>query len=473
MDQQQPAAPRQGASQTQTWNLDGTVVGAVGVRGTQSPQHLSLADLSNTQPDSAMSRPTFAQPSMPPLSPTYAPETPIRRQMSRHAAAASKRLTAHERDCLRDAPSDSDDASGPPSRHAVASPAVVTNPWYSDCDGGEAGEDGDVLPDDMRASRFRSIFRSRNLGRSISAVSGDASALDGSLQRQGRSTSIRSRRTTTNTASTQTSDNRKSGGKFMSRSQVFSIAARGLFGSSTTWRLDMEQQTPVGGDLGAKGVNPLKERLDQITFWTKQTPLPTIGETIKEYRFILRMFQLSFVIGKEGSFASLSVGTFRADFFTSVLDAAGISFMAFICISAAFLSFSWLVVYTNPSNLGIPPHRHPRISRIELILDMAFVALWFSACVNMADKISIACSNASDSRHCLSWDLGLAFGYASGAAFAASAILGVCDIRLHDLSIGKLRHHSRAVEARGGWVQAKVLRKTKDGVQMLVDEFDD
>ncbi|KAI9332960.1 hypothetical protein BDR26DRAFT_937699 [Obelidium mucronatum] len=190
----------------------------------------------------------------------------------------------------------------------------------------------------------------------------------------------------------------------------------------------------------------------------------------KEWRFVLRVCQLAFTLA---SFAGLSVGTFRANYKSSVLSTAGINFMAFTAIASGFLSFAWLVVYTNPASLGIPPHKHPRISRIELTFDILFSSLWFAASVNLAAKVSAACVPSAFGS-CISWDLSLVFGYVCAASFVGMGFVGGNDLRENGWGFTASAERSgRAVEARGGWVQAKVLRRTKDGVEMLVDEFED
>ncbi|KAJ3296203.1 hypothetical protein HDU79_007292 [Rhizoclosmatium sp. JEL0117] len=244
----------------------------------------------------------------------------------------------------------------------------------------------------------------------------------------------------------------------MSPSRVFSSATLGGFGSSTTWKLDMDC---AGCTPGGEREN-LLERLNAITLWTKQTPLPSLKDIARELRFWLRILQLALTFG---AFAGLSVGTFRANYMSSVLSTAGINFMAFTSISSGFVSISWIIVYLNPSTLGIAPHKHARISRIEVLIDLFFLSLWFAASVNLAYHIDMACPAKDHS--CLSWDLALVFGYACGGGFALMGGLGVGDLRTHGWGFGDVV--GRAVEARGGWVPERMARWMKDGV----DEFED
>ncbi|KAI8835001.1 hypothetical protein BJ741DRAFT_665571 [Chytriomyces cf. hyalinus JEL632] len=237
------------------------------------------------------------------------------------------------------------------------------------------------------------------------------------------------------------------------------LLSNATLGSATMWKLD------DGMDGGQVGPNAkiLADRLARMKLWTRQTPLPTIYETGKEWRFILRLLQFALTFG-------LSVGTFRANYMSSVLSTSGINFMAFTAISSAFVSFAWVLVYMNPSNLGIPPHKHPRISRVELVIDMYFIAMWLAASVNLASHAYIACPQIG-SESCVTWDLCLLFGYACVAAFAGMVCVGVLDLREHGWGCGS--GAVRSVEARGGWLQAAMVKKLKDGVEQLVDEFED
>ncbi|KAJ3066588.1 hypothetical protein HDU98_010115 [Podochytrium sp. JEL0797] len=166
-----------------------------------------------------------------------------------------------------------------------------------------------------------------------------------------------------------------------SPSRVFSADAFPVFGSTTTWKLDLD-----GGVGGAGEKENLLGRLNLITLWTKQTPLPSMKNTAREWRFMLRVAQLALTM-------------------------------------------------TN---------------------------------VNLAKNSSIACER--NSAYCVPWDMCLFLAYVCAAAYCAMAVLGIMDLRTH--AWGAVCD-DRAVEARGGWVQAKVLRKSKDGVEMLVDEFED
>ncbi|KAJ3240053.1 hypothetical protein HDU81_004698 [Chytriomyces hyalinus] len=262
------------------------------------------------------------------------------------------------------------------------------------------------------------------------------------------------------------------------------LLSNATLGSATMWKLD------DGMDGGQVGPNAkiLADRLARMKLWTRQTPLPTIYETGKEWRFILRLSQFALTFA---SFSGLCVGTFRANYMSSVLSTSGINFMAFTAISSAveylhtrshkhrannyshtqkFVSFAWILVYMNPSNLGIPPHKHPRISRVELVIDMYFIAMWLAASVNLASHAYIACPQIG-TESCVTWDLCLLFGYACVAAFAGTMCVGVLDLREHGWGCGD--RAVRSVEARGGWLQAAMVKKLKDGVEQLVDEFED
>ncbi|KAJ3296199.1 hypothetical protein HDU79_007288 [Rhizoclosmatium sp. JEL0117] len=249
---------------------------------------------------------------------------------------------------------------------------------------------------------------------------------------------------------------------FLSANELFGaleILALGLAGSPSTcvtlvlMELCMSYLRPLSTAIGAASVE-FHESTSVKLLWVK--------DIARELRFWLRILQLALTFG---AFAGLSVGTFRANYMSSVLSTAGINFMAFTSISSGFVSISWIIVYLNPSTLGIAPHKHARISRIEVLIDLFFLSLWFAASVNLAYHIDMACPAKDHS--CLSWDLALVFGYACGGGFALMGGLGVGDLRTHGWGFGDVV--GRAVEARGGWVPERVARRMKDGV----DEFED
>ncbi|KAJ3098444.1 hypothetical protein HK100_005096 [Physocladia obscura] len=410
---------------------------------------------------------------------------------SRQLTSTVSRLSVRERELIRDETSDEDNirvgngfrsrssrsSASSSSRSSSSSSSSSSSASFSSVSAQHINEADDIVCE-MAEPQGSLRFGGANTKQLRHQISGDSN--DAFLATTTASASMRSGATTPHSAASTTSDagnnsrRRRFGDKKSLRSKfsrVFSDATVGLFGSTTTWRLDLEING--GGGCGAEqSPNPLRDRFNKLKLWTKQTQLPTLYGTAKEVRFILRTIQLVCICA---CFGSLSVGTFRANYMSSILSNAGVNFMMFTSISAAFNSISWIIVYTNPSTLGIPPHRHPRISRIELLLDTAFLALWISACINISYEITPRICDPVVAR-CVSWDVALFFGYAAGAAFGSSVVLGAWDVRRYDevLGVGGGGADGAVmVEAKGGWVQAKVLRKSKDGVKMLVDEFDD
>ncbi|KAI8612464.1 hypothetical protein BC830DRAFT_1136574 [Chytriomyces sp. MP71] len=110
------------------------------------------------------------------------------------------------------------------------------------------------------------------------------------------------------------------------------VYSNATLGSSSTYKCDEGGWEGFGQAACTKA---LKERLDRITLWTKQTPLPSIYTTMKEWRFIFRVAQVALTCA---SFTGLAVGTFRANYMSSVLSTAGINYMAFTAIA----SMVWL-----------------------------------------------------------------------------------------------------------------------------------
>ncbi|KAI9208715.1 uncharacterized protein BJ171DRAFT_565187 [Polychytrium aggregatum] len=166
-----------------------------------------------------------------------------------------------------------------------------------------------------------------------------------------------------------------------------------------------------------------------ITLWTKSVPHPKKCDTIREFRFKLRVLQIVLAIG---CFIALALASFSVNYSSTALGVSGMSITCLTAISSVFASFANIVAYLIPAFFGIPPHRHQRISRVECFVDLIFAGLWISSSSAMAyygqcpretlswDTIKVMC---------IPWDVCMAFGYLAGINFAVSFWLGVMDLR--------------------------------------------
>ncbi|KAJ3394367.1 hypothetical protein HDU92_006946 [Lobulomyces angularis] len=178
---------------------------------------------------------------------------------------------------------------------------------------------------------------------------------------------------------------------------------------------------------------------DNIFLYTRSTPKPLISDTMKE----ARIFQLVFAIGAFTNLAIVSVAV--NDGFYSDLSLSGLSIMCLVAISALLVSFSSLFVYSYPAFLGVPPHRHKRFSRVEVMVDLLYVGLWLSSSTAMAfynppdGTITIFNDGVRkdfNRRQILetpNWKICWAFGYLSAFMFSTTFIQGVRDIYFYGL----------------------------------------
>ncbi|RKO91878.1 hypothetical protein BDK51DRAFT_27139 [Blyttiomyces helicus] len=187
---------------------------------------------------------------------------------------------------------------------------------------------------------------------------------------------------------------------------------------------------------------------ERLLVFTRAVPLPRRMETVSEWRFLLRLTQMLFA---GGAFASLSTASFNVNYTSAVLGVSGINLMCFTSISSIFASIACLIVYCFPAFLGIPPHRHPRFSRVEVAIDFLFLGLWIAAptvLVVYGQCPRHAFSTSPNSISCLPWNMCTAFGYAAVAAFLGTFTMGVRDLRKFGFFA---QTASGTMFARGSW----------------------
>ncbi|KAL3898452.1 MAG: hypothetical protein SGCHY_002735 [Lobulomycetales sp.] len=187
--------------------------------------------------------------------------------------------------------------------------------------------------------------------------------------------------------------------------------------------------------------------MGQQFLYTRSVPRPLAADTVKELRTILRLTQLA---GSVAAFICLAISTVSVNYSYALLS---------------FVSFSCLFLYFYPAFLGVPPHRHPRFSRIEVIVDLLYIGFWLSASSAMAFFGVSTCprrffqnpqAGADGGDSCLSWNMCFAFGYITALLFGATFVMGVRDLYLHGW-FGSTSSNAAAASntafsgARGNW----------------------
>ncbi|KNC95966.1 uncharacterized protein SPPG_08571 [Spizellomyces punctatus DAOM BR117] len=186
-----------------------------------------------------------------------------------------------------------------------------------------------------------------------------------------------------------------------------------------------------------------------LLLYTRAVPLPKRFETITEYRFLMRMTQLLLA---GAAFASLATASFNVNYTSAVLAVSGINLMCFTSISSIFVSFGCILVYCFPAFIGVPPHRHPRFSRVEVAVDLVYVGFWIAApsvLVWYGKCPRLAFSTAPDAVSCLPWNMCTAFGYACAALFLGTLTMGVRDLKR--FGFWDLGRGNGVMWARGSW----------------------
>jgi len=178
--------------------------------------------------------------------------------------------------------------------------------------------------------------------------------------------------------------------------------------------------------------NEVKETKD-LLIYTKAMELPSKLETLMESRVIIRILQLICAIG---AFASLSVSSLDVNYNSSIIADSGINTMCLVSLSSTMVSIATLFVYFNPKLLNVSPQRHFRSSRVEVCVDLLYLAFWIFSSIEIT--IYGRCPrtffdvNASSEKKCYSWNFCMSFGYVEVIIYLVSLIRGVYDLKTHD-----------------------------------------
>ncbi|KAI8823447.1 uncharacterized protein EV422DRAFT_488151, partial [Fimicolochytrium jonesii] len=186
-----------------------------------------------------------------------------------------------------------------------------------------------------------------------------------------------------------------------------------------------------------------------LLLYTRAVPLPKRLETATEYRFLMRLTQM-FMAG--AAFASLATASFNVNYTSSVLAVSGINLMCFTSISSLFVSFGSILVYCFPAFIGVPPHRHPRFSRVEVGVDILYFGFWVAAPIVLlkygrCPRLTFGLSPESIS--CLPWSMCTAFGFACAALFLGTVVMGIRDLKRY--GVWNAGRGNGVMWARGSW----------------------
>lgn len=201
----------------------------------------------------------------------------------------------------------------------------------------------------------------------------------------------------------------------------------------------------------------LEAEIESLLIYTKAVKWPTIKQTLTERRFLLRVFQLVFGLG---AFLDIGYTSLINNYTSVVLESSGIPFFCFTSITSIFVSISNMFLYSFPGFLGIPPHRHHRVSRVETSFDTIICGLWIVATTQLAvygkcpsqtsqingDFISYIDNSIS---YCPTLQATLFLGGITCLLFLWRFVDGIRDQYAHKNSAHKMGKH--IMFARGNW----------------------
>ncbi|KAI9012385.1 hypothetical protein DFJ74DRAFT_303131 [Hyaloraphidium curvatum] len=195
--------------------------------------------------------------------------------------------------------------------------------------------------------------------------------------------------------------------------------------------------------------------IDGLLLYTKPVPPPPLLETWRERRFLARLLQF---LAAATCFAALMVSSFEVNYNSAVIASSGIVFMTTVCIASMMQSFSCMFLYSAPVLLGVPPSRHKRFSRVEVVIDVLFLGFWVGASSVVAWFGECPRDTAhppQKSSGCLSWNLCMAFGYVCCGLFLATFVLGIRDLRQYGWGYRIGENSVGNGFARGHWASPK------------------
>jgi len=166
--------------------------------------------------------------------------------------------------------------------------------------------------------------------------------------------------------------------------------------------------------MNTKQIEYNNKNIKDLLIYTKAMEIPTKLEILSETRVILRIIQLICAIG---AFISLSVSSLQVNYNTTVIAEAGINSMCLVSISSFMVAIATLFVYFNPKVLGVSPQRHFRSSRVEVCVDLLYLAFWIFATTEITvfgrcPQVLLDISKSSN-KSCYSWNFCMGFGFAA------------------------------------------------------------
>ncbi len=111
------------------------------------------------------------------------------------------------------------------------------------------------------------------------------------------------------------------------------------------------------------------------------------------------------------------------------------------------IAFTFTIVYLFPQHLGIPPHRHPRFSWIEVSLDFLLFVLW---CASSSTLISFGSCLSLNKKMCGEWLSTIVLGYLCMLLFAVTFFMGIKDQFVQGQN-ETLKGNDHIMFARGNW----------------------
>ncbi|KAI8929217.1 hypothetical protein BC831DRAFT_444397 [Entophlyctis helioformis] len=207
-----------------------------------------------------------------------------------------------------------------------------------------------------------------------------------------------------------------------------------------------------GGDLS---------KFEHLLVYTKASPLPSILQTVREVRFVLRFFQL---VLSAGAFIGIGIASFDGQYTSAIQGMSGINALCLTSISSVFVSLCCMFLYAFPGMMGVPPHRHGCFSRVEVAIDVVFVGLWLGSSTKIAmfgkcpRESFVLAPNGSGiltimetSYACGSWMFTILSAYAAMSLFLATLAMGVYDLKRQDRA-DIAERHNMIMFARGNWM---------------------
>lgn len=168
--------------------------------------------------------------------------------------------------------------------------------------------------------------------------------------------------------------------------------------------------------------------------YTRSVPIPTKRETVLDRRLLLRLAQVMTSLGP--LFAVVFQNMDIDDNMKKTLFRE-MEFVWSTSVFCIFYSVCCMFVYFLPSKFGIPPHRHKRISPVEIMFDVLFTIVWFItsiiSMVNVKGGYNSSDNTYEDENDSFlaneNWLVCTTCGYVLTSLHLITVILGALDLR--------------------------------------------